>query len=36
MHVPSDYTYHTIGTDLKFSSKTIERGKTDIIIAHIY
>jgi hypothetical protein len=36
MHAPPDYTYHTIGTDLKSSSKAIERGKTDIIIAHIY
>jgi hypothetical protein len=36
MHAPPDYTYYTIGTDLKSSSKAIERGKTDIIISHIY
>jgi hypothetical protein len=34
MHAPPDYTYHTIGTDLKSSSKAIERGKTDIIKNH--
>ena len=36
MHAPPDYTYHTIGTDLKSSSKTIEKDKTGILIAHIY
>ena len=36
MHVSLDYTYHTIGTVLKSNSKTIERGKTDIIITCKY